>query len=377
MPGDSTNAVHAGERTDPRTGAVNQPVTLSATYRYPELEDGSKAPYIYSRYTNPSVESVEEKAAALEGSRHALLFASGMAAIQSACVELLSPGDTMAVQRGGYGGTLAYLTGELAKFGVKVHLFDAHAKPALPKGTKLVWMESITNPLLRVADIPAWAKAAHKMGAKLAVDATFASPLVQRPLALGADLVMHSATKWLGGHSDVTAGLLCTDDAKLREGLYLRRRNLGPTPDPHAAYLVGRGAKTLALRMERHVANAEALAEACEAMKGVKAVHYPGLASHPDHKVAQRVLASGGGMLTLDLGTLKAAVAFRRKVRIIIPASSLGGVESLVSLPVETSHAYATAAERKSLGIGDGLVRISVGIEDLDDLVADVRRGVA
>jgi cystathionine gamma-synthase len=377
VPGDSTNAVHAGERTDPRTGAVNQPVTLSATYRYPELEDGSKAPYIYSRYANPSVEAVEEKAAALEGSRHALLFASGMAAIQAACVELLRPGDTVAVQQGGYGGTVAYLTTELAKFGVQVHPFDAHAAPRLPKGTRLVWMESVTNPLLRVADVPAWAKAAHKAGARLAVDATFASPLVQRPLRLGADLVMHSATKWLAGHSDVTAGLLCTDDKALHGQLYLRRRNLGPTPDPHAAYLVGRGAKTLALRLERHVANALALAKACEAMKQVKAVHYPGLPSHPDHKVAKRVLASGGGMLTLDLGTLKAAQRFRRNVRVIIPASSLGGVESLVSLPIETSHSYNTAAQRKALGIGDGLVRISVGIEDLDDLVADVERGLS
>ncbi len=152
---------------------------------------------------------------------------------------------------------------------------------------------------------------------------------------------------------------------------------MGPTPDPHAAYLVGRGAKTIALRMERHVANAQALAEACEGMKAVKAVHYPGLPSHADHAVAKRVLASGGGMLTLDLGTLKAAQAFRRQVKIILPASSLGGVESLVSLPVETSHAYASAAERKALGIGDGLVRISVGIEDLEDLVADVKKGLA
>ncbi len=376
MPGDSTNAVHAGEAGDPRTGAINVPVTLSVTYLYPELADGSKAPYIYSRYTNPSVESVEAKAAALEGCKHALLFASGMAAIQTACTELLAPGDTVAVQKGGYGGTLAYFTTELAKFGVKVHPFDAHAKPAFPKGTKLVWMESITNPLLRVADLPTWARAAHAAGAKLAVDATFASPLVQRPLELGADLVMHSATKWLGGHSDVTAGLLCTNDAKLREGLYLRRRNMGPTPDPHAAYLVGRGAKTIAIRLERHVANAKALAEACAKMKGVKAVHYPGLASHPDHATAKRVLSSGGGMLTLDLGTLAAAQNFRRKVKVILPASSLGGVESLVSLPIETSHAYSSAAERKALGIGDGLVRISVGIEDIADLVADVKQAV-
>ncbi len=378
MPGDSTTAVHGGEATDPRSGAVNVPVTLSTTYRYPELEDGSKAPYIYSRYTNPSLESVEAKLAALEGAKHSLLFASGMAAIQAACQTLLKPGDVLAVQRGVYGGTSAYLRDELAQWGVQVAPFDAHTKPALTKGTKLVWIESVTNPLLRVADVPLWAKAAHAAGAKLAVDATFASPLLQRPLAMGADLVMHSATKYLGGHSDVTAGALSTNDAALAESLFLRRRNLGPTLDPHAAYLLGRGMKTLALRMERHSASALALAKAASAMKGIAAVHYPGLPGHSDHAIAKRMLKGGfGGMLTLDLGTLKRAQAFRQKVRVIVPAASLGGVESLVSLPIETSHAYATPASRKADGIGDGLVRVSVGIEDLADLVADLKRGLA
>lgn len=391
-PGPSTLAVHAGERTDPLSGAVNVPIQQSTTFRYPELEDADgrrrEAPYIYSRYENPSLEAVERKVAALERARHALLFSAGMAAVQAACVTLAKPGDTVAVQRGVYGGTTSYLANDLAPFGVHVAEVDAHAEPRLPKGTTLVWLESITNPVLRVADPRPWAEAAHEAGARLAVDATFASPLLQQPLALGADVAMHSATKYLGGHADVTAGVLSVglDGAPaaaarkadaLREALWTRRRNLGPVLDPHAAWLVGRGMKTLALRMERHCANAWALAQECEGLRGVKAVHYPGLPSHPDHAVARKVLSGGfGGMLTLDLGSKAAAVAFRRRVQVITPAASLGGVESLASLPLETSHAYASAAKRRADGVADGLVRISVGIEDAADLVADVRQAV-
>jgi cystathionine beta-lyase/cystathionine gamma-synthase len=378
-PGTSTLAVHAGEASDPRSGAVNVPIQQSTTFRFPEMEDGSKAPYIYSRYENPSVESVEAKVAALEQAEHSLLFASGMAAIQAACVALVKPGQTIAVQRGVYGGTTAYLNTELAPTGVKVVEIDAHDEHApakLPKGTVLVWLESITNPVLRVADPRPWADAAHDAGAKLAVDATFATPLLQRPLSMGADVVMHSATKYMGGHADVTAGVLSCGPA-LRENLWTRRRNLGATLDPHAAYLLGRGMKTLPLRVERHCSNAWALAQECEDMKGVAAVHYPGLPSHPDHAVARKVLSGGfGGMLTLDLGSKAAAQSFRRRVKLITPAASLGGVESLVSLPLETSHAYASPAKRRADGVADGLVRISVGIEDAADLAADLRQAI-
>ncbi len=377
MPGFSTTAVHAGEAPDPRTGAVNVPVHLSTAFAYPELPDGGKAPYIYSRYENPSLESVEAKVAALEGADGSLLYASGMGAIQAVCASFLRPGDTLAMQQGVYGGSTAYFEGELAATGVKRHAFSLDARPRFPKGTKLVWMESITNPLLRVADIPAWAEAAHDAGALLAVDATFASPVLERPLGLGADLVMHSATKYLGGHADVTAGV-ASFRKEHREVLWTRRRNLGAVLDPHAAYLLGRGMKTLPLRVERQSRNALALAEALSGDRAVKRVHYPGLESHPDHAVARRLLSGGfGGMLTLDLGTKAKAVAFRRRVRVITPAASLGGVESLVSLPVETSHAYASPASRKADGITDGLVRISVGIEDIEDLLTDVRKALA
>lgn len=380
-PGPSTLAVHAGEDPDPRTGAVNVPVHLSTTFLYPELEPGRKAPYIYSRYENPSVEAVEAKVAALEGVGAqrpvpSLLFASGMAAVQAVCAALLRPGQTLAVQRGVYGGTMAYLSSDLAPMGVRVVPFDAHGPPRLPKGTALVWMESITNPVLRVADPRPWVEAAHEAGARLAVDATFATPLLQKPLALGADVAMHSATKALGGHADVTAGAL-TAVPDLREALWTRRRNLGATLDPHAAYLLGRGMKTLALRVERQCATAWALAQECEGMRGVAGVHYPGLASHPDHAVARRVLAGGfGGMLTLDLGSRRRAQEFRRRLRLVLPAASLGGVESLASLPLETSHAYVDAAQRRAEGVTDGLVRLSVGIEDAADLAADLRQAV-
>jgi cystathionine beta-lyase/cystathionine gamma-synthase len=376
--GPSTLAVHAGEASDPRSGAVNVPIQQSTTFRFPEMEDGSKAPYIYSRYENPSLESVEAKVAALEGAEpgRSLLFSSGMGAIQAACSAFTKPGQVLAVQRGVYGGTTSYLANELAPFGVKVVEIDAHGPSNLPKGTALVWLESITNPLLRVADPRPWAKAAKDAGAKLVVDATFASPILQKPLSLGADVAMHSATKYLGGHADVTAGVLTATDAATRDSLWTRRRNLGPVLDPHAAYLVGRGMKTLAIRMERHCANAWALAQECEGLAGVKAVHYPGLASHPDHATARKVLSGFGGMLSLDLGSKARAVAFRRRVRVVTPAASLGGVESLVSLPLETSHAYASAAKRRADGIGDGLVRISIGIEDAADLAADLRQAI-
>ena len=387
--GSSTLAVHGGEASDPHSGAVNVPISQSTTFRFPEMEDGEgrlrPSPYIYSRYENPSLESVERKVAALEGvgaagrgqTVQSLLFASGMGAIQAACAALTKPGDVVAVQRGVYGGTTSYLNVELARFGVKVVDIDAHGPARLPKGTTLVWLESITNPLLRVADPRPWAKAAQEAGAKLVVDATFASPLLQRPLAMGADVAMHSATKYLGGHADVTAGVLSCTDPALRDSLWTRRRNLGAVLDPHAAFLVGRGMKTLALRMERQCSNAWALAQECEGLAGVKAAHYPGLPSHPDHAVARKVLGGGfGGMLTLDLGSLRNAVAFRRKVRLILPAASLGSVESLVSLPLETSHAYASAEKRRADGVTDGLVRISIGIEDAADLAADLRQAI-
>jgi cystathionine beta-lyase/cystathionine gamma-synthase len=348
------------------------PIHQTATFRYPELEDGSKAPYIYSRYTNPTVEVVEAKIAGLDGAAGTMLFSTGMAAIATLCQAVLKPGDTVAVQRGVYGGTRAYMDNDLAPWGVKIHTLDAHAPPtSLPAGTRLVWMESITNPLLRVADVTAWAAAADKAGALLCVDATFASPIVQQPLELGADLVMQSGTKYLGGHSDLLAGCLSWKASVDPAPMQRLRRNTGPSLDAHAAFLLGRGIKTLDVRVRRHVDNALTLAKACQTMPGVK-VHYPGLPSHPDHAVAKRLLRGFGGVVTIDVGSLSRAQSFRRKLRTIVPAASLGGVESLASLPLETSHQYASAESRRADGVTDGLVRISVGIEDVEDLIADV-----
>ena len=369
----STDAVHAGEHPDPIHGAVNTGVHWSTTFRYPETLDGEQAALIYSRYDNPTVQAVEEKMAALEGAPHALGFASGMGAIQAVCQAFLKPGDTLAIQRGVYGGTMAYVRDELEPMGVHVHVFEAEGARSLPSGTQLVWLESITNPLLRVPDVRAWADAAHDIGARLCVDATFATPMLQRPLEHGADVVVHSGTKYLAGHSDVTSGWVCCKRAE-RQTLWTRRRNLGATLDPMAAYLVGRGMKTLPLRMRRHGDNALVLAQAL--LADGHTVHHPGLATHPDHERFGG-LVTGCGMVTLDLGTSDAAIDFRRRTRLFTPAASLGGVESLVSLPIETSHAYATPESRKADGISAGLVRISVGIEDVEDLVADARGALA
>jgi cystathionine beta-lyase/cystathionine gamma-synthase len=350
----ATACVHAGERINPHHGAVNTPIVQSTTYRYPVAPDGGPARYIYSRYDNPTVESVEEKLAALEEADFALLFASGMGA-EVAIFQSLAPGDTIAVQTDIYGGTTALLQDEIAPRGVSVVKFDPF-KEAVP-ACDMVWVETISNPTLRVLDVARVAKEAQVHGAKLIVDATFSGPLLSKPLALGADLVLHSATKSLNGHSDVTAGVICGNSG--RDQLWTRRRNLGATLDPHAASLLGRGLKTLHLRVERASSNARALAETARA-EGVK-VHDPKI----------------GSTITLELPNLAAAVAFREAIKIMVPACSLGGVETLVSLPIETSHAYATDAERAAQGITDGMVRISVGIEDIADLRADLQEGLS
>lgn len=387
MPAPATRAVHAG--TQDASGAVHPAVQFSATFRYPELPDGSPAPYIYARYTNPTVEAVEKAMAHLDGAKHALAFGSGMAGVAAIGSTLLHPRDVLVHQRGIYGGTTAFFQTGLATKGVKVVAGAVQEPPRLPRGTRLVWVESITNPLLRVADIRAWADAAHDASAILAVDATFASPILQNPLDMGADLVLHSGTKYLGGHSDLLAGLVTTNDASLAEALRLTRRNTGSILDPHASFLLARGMKTVALRVERHSANATELARRLSETSGGRAsagpsrrsalnVVYPGLAKHPDHAVAGRVLRGGyGGMLSIDLGSLAAARRFRRALNLILPAASLGAVESLASLPLETSHQYAPAEQRRKEGVTDGLVRISVGIEDVDDLWADLQTALA
>ncbi len=364
----ATDCVHAGERPGPH-GEVNTPIARSTTYRYPEAADGGQASHIYSRYDNPSVQAAEAKIAALDGADHCLLTASGMAAIV-AITHTLEAGSTIAVQQGVYGGTTAYLNDEAARFGINVVSFDADG-PVPP--ADLVWIESVTNPLLSVADIPRIANEAHDHGGRLVVDATFATPILQRPLDLGADLVIHSATKYLGGHSDITAGAITFNGPP--DELWRIRRNLGATLDPDAAYLLSRGLKTLDLRVRRQAATALQLAQRL-ADDGVT-VHHPGLPSHPHHAVAKRLLPDGcTGMLTLDLGSKNAAIAFRRNSGIITPAASLGGVESLVSLPLETSHAYMADDQRRAIGVSDGLVRLSIGIEDPDDLYQAIRAGI-
>ncbi len=360
MPGPSTMAVHAGERPH-ESGSLNTPVVASTTFRFPEMANGSASKYIYSRYDNPTVQALEDKVSALEGAApgSTLAFASGLGAEQAIFGAFLRPGDTLVHQQGIYGGTTALMEHHVASMGVQVHAAGIDAPGTLPEGTKLVWIESITNPLLHATNVAAWAKLAHAHGALLCVDATFASPIIQRPLELGADIVMHSATKYLAGHSDVTAGVVTTGPEHYK-AIWMARRDQGATLDPHAADRVSRGIKTLALRMERHQHNAKHLAHAAADHAAVQAVHHPGAC----------------GMLTLNLGSLDAAVAFRRATQIILPAASLGGVESLVSLPIETSHAYSDPEARQAQGVTDGLVRISVGIEDTADLLEDLNRAL-
>lgn len=346
----ATACVHAGERINPDHGAVNTPIVQSTTYHYPVSPNGGDAPYIYSRYANPTVESVEEKLAAVEGAKRALLFASGLAA-EMALFQHIKPGQTIAVQRGIYGGTTALLLDEVAPRGIHVVQFDPFTEPV--PACDMVWVETITNPLLKVTNIPDIVAQAN--GATVVVDATFSGPMQSHPLTEGADYVLHSATKSLNGHSDVTAGVICTNHNI--EPLWTTRRNLGAVLDPHAAYLLGRGLKTLHLRMERSSQNAAALARAAAPLC---TVHYPG----------------HGQVLTIDVGSLEAAIAFRETIEIMVPACSLGGVESLASLPIETSHAYAAPEERAKDGITDGLVRMSAGIEDAEDLVADLQKAL-
>ncbi len=375
VPGPTTTAVHAGEVRDPRSGAINTPIQQSSTFVFPERPDGSASDHIYTRYANPTIQAVETKLAALEGADHALLFSSGMAATQTLCTALLSTGDTLAYQEGIYGGTVAYLAEELQRFGIKtvpVTMDENGAPGSLPEGVRIVWAESITNPLLRVCDLEAWAEAAHEAGALFVVDATFASPILQRPLGMGVDLVMHSASKYLGGHSDLIAGVLAFDVSH-HDVLWRARRNLGGTMDPSAAALLGRSIKTLTLRVERATRNAEAVAQYLAQHDKVVSVHHPSLPGHPDHLVAKRMLPDGaGGVVTFDVGSADAARSFRRAIQLITPAASLGGVESLASLPMETSHAYAPVEDRRAAGITDGLVRLSVGIEDVEDILADL-----
>jgi cystathionine gamma-lyase len=374
-----TLAVHAGQPPDPRTGAVMQPIYLSSTFAQegPARHKG----YEYSRSGNPTRDALEGCYAALEGARHGFAFASGLAA-SDAVLHLLQAGDHVLASDDVYGGTFRILDKVHKRHGVAFDQVDmtdlAAVERAFKPTTRLVWIESPTNPLLKIADVAAVAKLARARGAVSVVDNTFATPYFQRPLSLGADLVLHSATKYLNGHSDVVGGAAMTSDDALAERLRFVQNAAGGVPSPFDCYLVLRGLKTLAVRMERHAESAARMARWLEGHPQVERVLYPGLPSHPQHALAARQMTGFGGMLSFVLrGGLPAARPFLESVRVFACAESLGGVESLIEHPALMTHASIPAAQREALGVSDGLIRVSCGIEHAEDLIADLERGFA
>jgi cystathionine gamma-synthase len=377
MRGFSTNAIHAGQEPDPSTGAVITPIHASSTFAQDGV-GGLRAGYEYSRSANPTRTALQECLAALEGGRHALAFGSGMGASDVLLRVLLKPGDHVVIPHDAYGGTFRLVDKVLAHWGVEytpVDLGDVAAlRAALRPTTRAVWCETPTNPLLGIADIAAAADVARTAGARLVVDNTFASPYLQQPLALGADVVLHSTTKYVGGHSDVVGGALVTSDDELAEALRFTQNAVGSVPGPFDAWLTLRGAKTLAVRMERHSDNAERIAEMLAAHPAVTRVFYPGLAEHPGHEVAAKQMRRFGGMVSFTLaGGREAALRVCAATEIFTLAESLGGVESLIEHPGAMTHASVAGSV---LEVPDDLVRLSVGIEDIEDLAEDLRKAL-
>lgn len=376
--GFSTRAIHAGQHPDPTTGSVNVPIYATSTYVHDEL--GVHKGFEYARVQNPTRSALETNVAMLEGGVSGHAFASGMAAITT-LMTLVKAGEHVVLSRNVYGGTYRFMTQVLSRYAVESTWVDttdlANVRAALRPQTRLIYIETPTNPMMEVTDIAAAAEIAHQHGALLAVDNTFLSPYLQRPLELGADVVIHSATKFLNGHSDVMGGVLIPRAQEHGEWFAFVQKSAGGILSPFDSYLILRGIKTLAVRMERHETNGRALAEYLAAHSKVRTVLYPGLPSHPGHQIQKRQASGFGALITFDLGGYDAAKRFLDKLEVLSLAESLGGVETLTSHPASMTHASVPPAQRAELGITDGLVRISVGIEDLADLIADVERGLA
>ncbi len=374
-----TLCIHAGQEPDPLSGAVMTPIVLATTFAQdgPGVHKG----YDYSRAGNPTRTALEQCLAALEGATHGIAFGSGCAATTAVLLTLQS-GDHVLVGDDVYGGTFRIFDKVMKQFGVEATFLDmsdpARVREAMRPSTRLVWMETPSNPMLKIFDVAAIAEIARGRGIPLAVDNTFATPMLQQPLALGATLVVHSTTKYLNGHSDVVGGAVMTSDDALGEKLHFLQKSVGGVPSPFDCYLVLRGLKTLGVRMRQHVTSARGIAEWLAKHPKVARVHYPGLTSHPGHALAERQMKGPGGMITFELkGSLAQATAFLRALRIFACAESLGGVESLAEHPAIMTHASLTPEARRDLGIGDGLLRLSVGLEDAGDLRADLEAGFA
>ncbi len=377
--GFGTRCIHAGQEPDPSTGAIMTPIYQTSTYV--QAAPGQHQGHEYARVSNPTRTALEANLAALEGARYGLCFSSGVGAMD-AILKGLNPGDHVVATNDLYGGSYRLFTQVFARYGVAfsfVDLRDAGAlEGAMRPETRLVWLETPTNPLMRVLDIAALAETAHAHGADVAVDNTFATPYLQQPLALGADLVVHSATKYLGGHSDVILGAVLTSRDDWREKLLFQVKSTGAVPGPMDCFLVLRGTKTLHLRMERHCANGGAVARFLDGHPAVEKVFYPGLEGDPGHALAARQMRGFGGMLsfTLKKDTVEAATEVITRTRVFQLAESLGGVESLIEHPASMTHGSIPAEERVKAGFFDSLIRLSVGVEDEADLIADLDRAL-
>lgn len=376
--GFATRAIHAGHEPDPATGAVNVPIYASSTFAQDGV-GGMRGGYEYARTGNPTRAALEANLASLEDGRHGRAFSSGMAATDAALRTLLRPGDHLVIPDDAYGGTFRLIDKVFTQWGISytpVAVNDVDAvRAAITSATKVVWVETPTNPLLNIADIERVAEVAHDAGARFVVDNTFASPYLQQPLRLGADVVLHSTTKYLGGHSDVVGGALVTDDADLDAGFGFLQNGAGGVPGPFDAYLTLRGAKTLAVRMEQHCTNAEAVVDLLVGHPAVTSVLYPGLPDHPGHEAAARQMRRFGGMVSLRLaGGRQAALDLCARTSIFTLAESLGGIESLIEHPGAMTHASTAGSV---LEVPDDLVRLSVGIEDTADLLADLEQALA
>ncbi len=375
--GFATRAIHAGYEPNAENGAVNVPIYASSTFAQDGV-GGMRAGYEYARTGNPTRTALEANLAALEGGAHGRAFSSGMAATDCAIRSLLRPGDHMVIPDDAYGGTFRLIDKVFTQWGISytvaaVNDLDA-IRAAIRPETKAVWIETPTNPLLNVGDIAAISEIAHAANTKLVVDNTFASPYLQQPLALGADIVLHSTTKYLGGHSDVVGGALITDDDELDTAFAFLQNGAGGVPGPFDAYLTMRGAKTLAVRMDKHCDNAEAVVEFLQGHPAIASILYPGLPEHPGHEVAAKQMRRFGGMISVRLAAGKqAALDFCARTELFTLAESLGGIESLIEHPGAMTHA---STEGSLLEVPDDLVRLSVGIEDIGDLIGDLEHAL-
>lgn len=375
--GFATDAIHVGQEPDPTTGAIIVPIYQTSTFVQEEL--GKHKGYEYARTSNPTRVALEKNLARLEGGQFGFAFASGMAAINS-LMTLLKAGDHVVAGHDLYGGTFRLFERVLRDFGLNFSYADTtrldEVEKAIRPNTRLVYIETPTNPIMQITDIRAVANLSRQRGILLAVDNTFMSPYLQRPLDLGADFVVHSTTKYLNGHSDGVGGAVILNDAAMAERLKFIQNAAGAILGPFDSWLVLRGVKTLALRMERHSQNGLAIARYLERHPKVRQIHYPGLSSHPQHELAKKQMRGFGGMLSFETGSLENAKAVLKSVRVCSLAESLGGVETLISHPATMTHASVPLDQRQRLGITDGLVRISAGIEDIEDLIADLDRAL-